>query len=102
MRIEVVGRNLEVTAAIREHAASKAAKLSKYFDGIQLITLRVSKEDHQHHGKFGVELVIDVEKHEDFVSKDVGEDLYAVIDAVMQKGSRQVSEFKEKLKKGKR
>ena len=102
MRIEVVGRNLEVTAAIREHAAAKAAKLSKYFDGIQLITLRLSKEDHQHRGKFGVELVIDVEKHEDFVSHEVGEDLYGAIDAVMQKGSRQVSEFKEKLKKAKR
>lgn len=102
MRIEVVGRNLEVTPAIREHAAGKAAKLSKFFDGIQLITLRVSKEDHHLHGKFGVELVIDVEKHEDFISHETGEDLYAVIDAVLQKGSRQVSEFKEKLKNGKR
>ncbi len=102
MRIEVVGRNLEITAAIREHASAKAAKLSKYFDGIQLITLRLAKEDHQHRGKFGVELVIDVEKHEDFISHEVGEDLYAVIDAVIQNGSRQVSEFKEKLKKAKR
>ncbi len=102
MRIEVIGRNLDVTAAIREHTEGKAEKLSKFYNGIQLITVRLSREDHQHHGEFGVELVIDVEKHDDFVSHAKGEDLYAAIDAVIQKGSRQLSEFKEKLRNGKR
>ena len=102
MRIEVVGRNLDVTDAIRKYAEAKVDKLSKYYDGIQAITVRLSKEDHQHRGSFGVELVIDVEKHDDFVSKSSDEDLYAAIDAVAQKGARQLSEFKEKLKTGKR
>jgi len=102
MRIEVVGRNLEVTPAIREHATGKAEKLSKYYDGIQLITIRVSREDHQNRGEFGVELVIDVEKHDDFVTHAKGEDLYTVIDAAIQKGSRQLTEFKAQLKNSKR
>ena len=102
MRIEVVGRNLEVTDAIRDHTEAKAAKLTKFFDGIQAITVRLSREDHHHRGKFGVELVIDVEKHDDFISHEVGQDLYASIDAVLQKGSRQLSEFKAQLKNGKK
>lgn len=102
MRIEVIGRNVDVTDAIRKHAESKASKLEKYFDGIQAIAIRLTKEDHQHHGKFGAELVIDVEKHDDFVSHATGEDLYGVIEAVIQKGSRQLTDFKDKLKTGKR
>lgn len=102
MRIEVIGRNLDVTDAIREHTEGKAQKLTKFYDGIQAITVRLSREDHHHHGKFGVELVIDVQKHNDFVCHEVGEDLYASIDAVIQKGSRQLAEFKEQLKNGKK
>lgn len=98
MRIDVVGRNIELTQAIREYASTKAQKLPKFFDGVQLIELTLTKEDHHHHGQFGVELRIDVEKHEDFVTHAVGEDLYAVIDQVVQKGSRQLSEFKAQLK----
>jgi len=102
MRIDVVGRNLEVTDPIRQHAEAKAAKLPRFFDGVQLITFRLSREDHKHQGHFGVELVVDVEKHPDFVSHATGEDLYAAIDSAVQKGARQLTEFKEKLKLGKR
>ena len=102
MRIEVIGRNLSITDPIREHAEAKAAKLPKFFDGVQLITFRISREGSQTHGDFGVELVVDVEKHDDFVSHATHEDLYAAIDAAVQKSSRQLTDFKEKLKMGKR
>lgn len=102
MRIEVIGRNLEVTDAIRSHAESKAEKLPRHFDHIQQITFRLSREDHQHKGSFGVELVVDVEKHDDFVCHASHEDLYAAIDQAVTKSSRQLTDFKEKLKLGKR
>jgi len=104
MRTEVIGRNgLAVTDAIREHAESKAAKLTKFFDRIQLITFRLARHSNHHtHGSFDVELVVDVEKHDDFIVHTSDEDLYAAIDAAVQKSSRQLSDFKEKLKMGKR
>ncbi len=102
MRIEVIGRNLPVTDAIRTHAEQKAEKLTKFYDGIQLITFRLQKEDHQHRATYDVELVVDVEKHDDFVSHAKSDDLYAAIDQVVQKGARQLTDFKEKLKLGKR
>ncbi len=102
MRIEVIGRNLEVTDPIRQHAEAKAAKLPRFFDGVQLITFRLSREDHHTHGQFGVELVVDVQKHDDFVCHANDKDLYAAIDAAVQKSTRQLTDFKEKLKLGKR
>jgi len=102
MRINVVGKGIEITDAIKLHAESKAEKLPRYFDGVQQITLTVAKEDHHKKGQIGAELVVDVEKHEDFVSHAAGDDLYLVIDAVVQKASRQLTDFKEKLKMGKR
>ena len=102
MRIEVVGRNVEVTDAIRHHAETKAEKLPRYFDGVQLVTFRLSRQDHHHHGKFDVELVVDVEKHADFVTHASDDDLYAAIDASVQKSSRQLADFKERLKNGHR
>jgi putative sigma-54 modulation protein len=100
MRVDVIGRNVSVTPAIRGHAEAKAQKLHRHFDGIQQITFRLSKEDHQHRGDFGVELVVDVVKHSDFVSRAVGADLYALIDQVVHKASRQLTDFKEQLKQG--
>ena len=102
MRIDVVGRNLEITPAIREYAENKAEKLPRYFDGVQLTTVTISKEDHQTHGDFGVDLVIDVEKHKSFVAKASGPDLYATIDQATDKAQRQLHDFKEKLKQGNR
>lgn len=102
MRIDVVGRNLEITPAIREYAEGKADKLPKYFDGVQQTTVTISKEDHQTHGDFGVELVIDVERHPSFVAKAADPDLYAAIDQAISKAQRQLHDFKEKLKQGNR
>lgn len=102
MRIDVVGRNIEVTEAIRLHAEGKMGKLPKYFDGVQLLTLTVTKDDHKTHGQFGAELIIDVQGHDDFVCQAHGDDLYLLIDQVAQKGSRQLTDFKEMLKQGKR
>jgi putative sigma-54 modulation protein len=100
MRIEVIGRQIEITDAIRTHAEAKAAKLPKYFDGVQLITLTLTKHDHQKTPSFDAELVVDVEKHDDFVSHAKNGDLYAAIDEVVHKGVRQLTDFKEQLKNG--
>ncbi len=102
MRINVVGKGIEITDAIKLHAESKADKLPRYFDGVQQITITVSHEESHPRGQLTAEIVVDVEKHEDFVAHATGDDLYLVIDAVVQKASRQLSDFKEKLKLGHR
>jgi putative sigma-54 modulation protein len=98
MRIDVVGKNIEITDAIRQYAETKAGKLTKYYDGLQQVTLHIAKPNAHHSTEFDAELILDVEKHDDFVSKASGKDAYAAIDLVVEKGERQLREFKERLK----
>lgn len=102
MRIDVIGRGLEITPAIQSHAEAKASKLPRYFDGVQSIVVTITRTDHQHHASFDVELIVDVEKHEDFVSHAKGDDLYLAIDQAVQRSTRQLTDFKERLKTEKR
>ena len=100
MRIDVIGKHMEATEAMRRYARQKAGKLPRHFDGTQQIVFRLEK-DARNKG-FHVEVVVDVEKHEDFVSHAKGADLYGAIDEAIHRGTRQLTDFKEKLKMGKR
>ncbi|MCE2967706.1 MAG: ribosome hibernation-promoting factor, HPF/YfiA family [Phycisphaerales bacterium] len=102
MRIDVIGKHMEVTDAIRQYALQKADKLTKFFDGVQLITVRLEEATHKHTKTFHVEITVDVVKHEDFVANGEGPDLYHCIDEAVDKASRQLTTFKEKLKQSKR
>lgn len=95
MRIDVVGKDVRITDNIREHAERKGEKLPKYFDGTQLITFTINKQDKLN---YHVECVVGVEKHEDFIANANDPDILAAIDHAVQKSSRQLSEYKEKLK----
>lgn len=98
MIVEIVGRGIEVTDAIRRHATEKAEKLTKYFDGVKQITVTLTREDHSNHAQFNVELIIDVVHHDDFIASAKGDDLYGAIDLAVQKGSRQLTDYKDKLR----
>lgn len=99
MRIEVIGRRFEITDTIREYAEKKSDRLTRYLDKVQLITWTIDKQTTGHE-EYLVELVVNVEKHTDFVSKAHGDDLYASIDSAKDKAVRQLTDFKEKLKLG--
>ena len=102
MRVDVIGRGIEVTDAIRAHAEEKAEKLTKYFAGVQQIGVTLMREDHGNHAQFDVELIVDVVHHEDFVCHAKGDDLYGTIDIAVQKGIRLLTDHKDKLRAGKR
>lgn len=95
MRIDVVGKDVRITDNIREHAELKGKKLPRYFDGTQLVTFTISKEDKLN---YNVECVVDVERHEDFIANAHDPDILAAIDHAVQKSTRQLSEYKERLK----
>ncbi len=95
MRIDVIGRDVHITEDIRNHAERKGGKLPKFFDGTQLITFTISKKDSVN---YTVECLVDVEKHEDFISHGDDHSITAAIDAAVHKATRQLTDFKERLK----
>jgi putative sigma-54 modulation protein len=97
MRIDVVGKHLEVTTAIQEYAQKKVEKLTKIFDGTQQIRVYVEAPQGKA-AEFHVEVVVTVVKHEEFVAKASGPDMYAVIDTAAEKALRQIRDFKDKLR----
>lgn len=100
MRVDVVGRGVTIPDGVRAHAEERAGKLPKYFDGTRHVTYTVTRADS--HVGYHAEIVIDVEKSHSFVASGEGEDLTTLIDEVTQKGVRQLTDFKERLKGGKR
>ena len=99
MRIDIIGKHFEVTPAIREYAEAKASKLTKYYDGLQAVTITISPKAGSHQTpEYDAELILDVVKHKDFVSHATARDAYACIDLVAEKGERHLREFKERIK----
>lgn len=97
MRINVVGRQFEITDPIRIHAETKAAKLETYSAILQQIDILIWKENDSIED-YTVEISVDVERHEEFVAKANGPDLYSTIDDVVAKVDRQLHDHREKLK----
>lgn len=97
MRIDVIGKHIEVTPAIQKYAESKAERLTKIFDGTQQIKFLLESPQGRA-GEFHVEILVDVVKHKDFIANAMESDLYAAIDVAVDKAQRQLRDFKEKLR----
>lgn len=101
MRINVVGRHVEITEAIRQHAEHKSAKLSKYDDVVLELDYTVGQESPAK-DLFWAELLVSVRNHPEIVAKSEGHDIYVLVDEVIAKAGRQLHDFKEKVKLEKR
>ena len=95
MRIEISGRALELTDAITSYAERKCEKLTKFYDGVQEIEAVLDQRPNE----FSAELIGHAVKHEPFVARAEGADVYAAIDQAVDKMSRQLTDFKTKLRK---
>lgn len=96
MRITVKGRNIEITDAIRAYAEEKIGKVMNHYDQIQSIdvVLNVIKNpsvSQSHTAEVLCKFVSGSVKAE-----ESAESMYASIDLVSDKLSRQVKKFKEK------
>lgn len=98
MRIEISGRRLEITDPILAYAENKCQRLLKFFSGIQEIEVILDQERRDHHDEYTAELLITIVKHNPIVAKAEGADVYASIDLAVDKASRQLTDFKSKLK----
>ncbi|MDD2722080.1 MAG: ribosome-associated translation inhibitor RaiA [Gallionella sp.] len=92
MNIQLTGHHLEITPAIREYTTSKFSKIKRHFDNVMDVTVILSVE----------KLVQKAEATVHISGKNVfvecqDENLYAAIDALVDKLDRQVMKHKGKL-----
>ncbi len=93
MQLNITGQNVEITEPLRTFVTTKFAKLEQYFDHINqvYIVLKVEK----------VTQIADATLHvngAELHATSEEKDMYAAIDGLLDKLSRQLSKHKEKLK----
>lgn len=93
MKVEVKGKNIEVTKALRDYAEKKVAKIEKFFEKSPLdseVTLSTERGFH----------VVDITVQVDGLllrGEERSNDMYASIDGAIDKIERQVRKFKTKI-----
>jgi putative sigma-54 modulation protein len=95
IELSVTGRHIEITPAIREYATRKLDHIGIDFPKIisAHFILEVDKFRHI------AELVLVCGSHITIEARDVSEDLYASIDKVMDKVTRQMRKYKTKIQR---
>ncbi|CUU22697.1 ribosome hibernation promoting factor [Duffyella gerundensis] len=93
MQLNITGQHVEVTAPLREYLNTKFAKLEHYFDRINqvYIVLKVEKVMQI------AEATLHVNGGELHATAEA-DDMYASIDSLVDKLTRQLNKHKDKLK----
>jgi len=94
LQVQVRGRNVEVTSALKDYVDKRLSKLVRYLDGISeaLVTLTVEKGSHC------VEVTIPINGMI-LRGEETTQDMYASVDLVVEKLEKQIRKFKGKLLK---
>jgi len=92
MSLNIIGRHLEVTPAIREYVLNKLARVLRHVDDVldSQVTLAVERVEHM------AEITVRV-PGKDIHCEVVDEDLYAAIDLLADKVDRQLIKYKTKM-----
>lgn len=97
MNLTISGHHLEVTPALRNYVLDKLDRVSRHFDqlvgvGVTLSVEKSKEKERRHHAQINVRV-----KGRDIPVEGVGEDLYAVIDGLMDKLDRVICSHKEQV-----
>lgn len=96
MKLDIRGRNIEVTDALKDYTTKRLSKLDKYLDETRTAQVAMSLEGEKHKEKHKVEVTIPLNGL--MLRAEVGaEDMYAAIDLVVEKLDKQIDKHKTKL-----
>jgi putative sigma-54 modulation protein len=91
MQINLTGQHLEITPAIKEYFNDKIQRINRHVSGITQVHAVLSVDKHQQIA----EAKINVPGGQLF-AKAIADDMYAAIDALMDKLDKQAVKHKEK------
>ena len=97
MNLTISGHHLEVTPALREYVLTKLDRVTRHFDQVVDVTVRLTIENRtEKERRQKAEVTLHV-KGKDIFVEHAHEDLYAAIDQLMDKLDRQVVRHKDRL-----
>lgn len=92
--ITICAKHMELTEALTNYIKSKVGKLPRFFNGLQQLAVTIERAPIGYH----VEIRSDVERHKDFVCNYRHRDLYACVDLAVDRGARQLSNYKDRIR----
>ncbi len=93
MQINLTGHHIEITDSLRSYVTEKMGKLERHFDKVSNTHVILSVEKDTHKAEATVHM-----SGNDIFAEAREADMYASIDALVDKLDRQVKKYKEKLK----
>lgn len=92
MNLNITGHHVEVTPAIHDYATSKLDRVIRHFDHVTSVHVILSVEKLRQKAEVTLHV-----KGKDIFADATAEDLYAAIDAMVDKLDRQVVRHKERV-----
>ena len=92
MKLDIRGKNIEVTDALKDYATKRLSKLEKYFDDVKeaQVALSVDSEGHK------VEVTIPINGMI-LRGEEATDNMYSSIDLVEEKLEKQINKYRTKL-----
>ena len=94
MQISVTGHHVDVTESMKNYVVSKFEKLERHFDHVTDVHVILTVEKLVHKAEATVQI-----SGAKLFAEDHQEDMYAAIDALVDKLDRQIKKHKEKITK---
>jgi len=91
MNLSISGHHLEVTPALREYVTVKLDRIRRHFDQVIDVSVFLSVDKLQQKAEISLHV-----RGKDLFAEAIDDDLYAAIDAVVDKLDRQVLKYKDK------
>ena len=91
MNLSISGHHLEVTPALREYVTAKLDKIRRHFDQVIDVNVFLSVDKLQQKAEVALHV-----RGKDLFAESIHDDLYAAIDALVDKLDRQVLKYKDK------
>ncbi len=93
MQISLTGQNIEITEALREYVHGKFDRVKRHFDHLIDVQVVLDVEKIDHHAEATIST-----RGKTIFAEARNENMYAAIDAMIDKLDRQVLKHKEKLR----
>lgn len=98
MKLNIVGRHLDISPRMENHAREKFAKLDRYFAGIQHADLVMQVNGRGQAATYGVEAAVVLGHGTRLVGKGQAADALTAIDQAENKLEKQIRRFHARLK----
>lgn len=91
MNLSITGHHLEVTPSLRDYVTQKLERITRHFDRVIDVKVFLSVDKLVQKAEINIHV-----RGKDIFAESTDEDLYAAIDALIDKLDRQVLKYKDK------